>query len=242
MRRKKEKILLPLIFSIFLFLPVIVGCSVLDSLTGKATKLANTDEQKQFAKAAEEEFGKQTEYKIAGTIKAKNDSEMTILMEMKGDDYEMQMTSSEQDMGVVSLGTFEYLGVSGKWVKMKKEDSSDYTQSFEGLKDDFDNDFLDDKDQDWEKENIKYEGLEEIDGTQCHKFYNKDKNGNVGYVWIGAKDKLLRKIQMTEGDSTGTITVSYKNIEINPPEQFDDLTSLSQEEQANKILELFGGL
>lgn len=243
MKKLKEKKILPLLV-LALSVPLLVGlsCSIIDAITGAVSELKDTDAQKTFLDEASEEFSKQEAVKMEGSSTSKDgDKEVKteLSMKLKGDDMEMNIKQDGEEMGVVVKGEYVYLGMGGKWVKMKKEGSEDYTKEFENLREDMEEEWSDTSDEDWDSGDVAYEGVEEVDGVKCHKYKFTD-DGNVTYVYIGGKDKLLRKFE-TEGDETGAVTVSYDDVEINEPSGAEDLTNLSEEDAAMKMMELFLG-
>lgn len=217
------------------------SCSLTD-LLGGVKELGDKAAQKTFLEDAAEEFGKQESFKMvaSGTTDENGETvDMSMTMKVNGDDFSMDITSGETTMGVIELGDYSYISFGGGWAKMNKTDSDDITGEFSSMKTEMTDEMFTYEDSDWDNENIKYEGIEEVDGVKCHKF-SENMDGESGYLWIDAKTKLMKKYQSTSDNMTGTVT--YEDVTIEAPADYEDLTNLSEEEKATKLFEImFGG-
>lgn len=245
-RLNNKKVLLPIVGAAFAVL-LLVGCSCNPTEWFGPKELETVEDQKKFMDESADAMKEQDSYKMEGSMTVEeNGEEMTTKMKMvfSGEDYESVIEMDEMTIGSIALGEDMYIAYGDTWVKMTKDqaDEGNYSQE-DTSKEDLEEDMYDYDDEDWEGEgeDIKYEGIEEVDGVQCYKFSSKDENGNTGYMWIGASDKLIRKVEMLEGEQTGTIIFTYDDVSVSAPDDYEDYTDLSDEELAGKMMELIMG-
>ncbi len=231
MKGTKTKKALLLLGSLFTVLSM-VGCSLL----GGVSELSDESAQKDFLKEASEEFGKQEAYKMELQGKILGDAESKATLKVKGDDMEMVMEAEGQEIGMINLGDYSYMKIGdSKWIKMKKEDASQAGASSLNPED-LEEEMFQYDEEEW-GDKVKYEGLEEVDGVKCHKYSRKDGD-NVDYVWFDGKTKLMKKY---EREGEGSATMTYDDVTIEEPSDYEDLTDMSDEEKGKKMPELMGG-
>lgn len=235
----KKLILVGGAFLLLLFL-CIGGAVASYFLFFSSKELGSVEDQKSFISEAEAVLTDEKEYsvKVTGTDSSGND--ISAEVSISGDDYSMSMKQSGQTMEFVIIGDDTYMSFGSGWVKMKKDGGDAYTSEFTDVKDEFSGNIYDIDDSDWDNENIKYEGIEEVDGKKCHKFSMKTTDMD-GYLWIDTKTKLPHKATSDNNGESVTMIFNYSDVKVEAPSEYEDLTELSEEEAGLKLLQMMGG-
>lgn len=203
-------------------------------------ELGSVEDQKAFIQDAEKALTEKDAYAAKAEGTDSSGKALTAEIKVSGDDYSMSMEQSGQKMEFVILGDYVYMSFGGKWAKMDKSSGDSYTSEFSDIKEEFSGNMYDIEDSDWDEENIKYEGIEEVDGIKCHKFSMKTTDMD-GYLWIDTKTKLAHKATSDQNGEKMTIVFSYSDVKVKAPSDYEDLTGLSEEEAGMKLLEIMGG-
>ena len=229
---------------IFLGLGLLTLCAIAAGVAAyflifQEKELGSLADQKKFFTDAEEAMNNQDEFEI--TMSGEENGEaVSYSIKNKDDDSSVELKSSAFTMSFISLGDYVYLSFGGDWAKVNKSAGETYTSEFSGMKGEITGDLFEATDEDWDSDVIKYIGMEEVDGDNCHKFSHTE-DGTTGYMWIDAGSKLIKKIESDEGGTTQSANFKYDNIEIKAPEDFQDLTNLSDEDANMKLYEIMGG-
>lgn len=198
-------------------------------------ELKNEEDQKKIWEDAMKNMSEQDEFQMSRSME-ESGRKVDMTVKVKGDDMEMNM-STETDgtsysMTIVTIGEYLYYGVNGNGVKMLKN-----TDTSEEMTSEWDTDELKESlgDSEWDAENIEYKGIDTIDNKKLYKFYNKSDESTI---WIDGLTILPVK---AESGENGDITITYSDIEINEPEGYEDISSLSEDEQGMKLFEILMG-
>lgn len=232
MRVKRITLLLAGALFTFLFT---VGLSC--SLLGGVSELGDIDEQKKFIEEVAAEYEELDSFSMTGSAVIEGE-DMDMTFKVAGDDMEIKMSSDTYSMNIVVLGDYSYFGTEDTMLKMKNEDAEDYTSEFTGIEDQFTEEVFNFEDTDWDEDRIKYEGLEDVDGVTCHKF-STTEDGETSYIWFDAKKKLMVKVEGTMDGEEMSVVFSYDDVTVEEPENAEDISNLSEEEQAMKLMEVF---
>lgn len=200
-------------------------------------ELKTETDQKKMLEDAMGNMANQEEFEMNGTVK-EGDQDMEMTVKVKGEDMEMYMKTSYEgtdfSMHIVTKGEYLYYGVNDKGVKLLKD-----TDTAEEMTSEFDLEDLKESfgDTDWDEGDIEYKGVETVGSKKYHTYFIKSDETTI---WIDGMTILPVKAESKDGQE---MTLSFKDVEIKEPEGFEDITSLSEEEQGMKIFEiLFGSM
>jgi hypothetical protein len=134
-------------------------------------------------------------------------------------------------MNVAQVGDEYFLGSQDKWLKVSPEEGQDMGSAAKEISGSISETLSNTE----EGSELKYEGLEELDGVQVQKFAQEGTES--GYIWFDASKKLPVRMEME-----GMLVDIVYETNIEKPSDFEDITGLDEMEQASRIFELmFGG-
>jgi hypothetical protein len=199
-----------------------IGFGIYWLLSGPS-ELTNESDQTAFLAEAKTNFEEVEEYEMSGKGET-NGQEAEVVVKVSGDDFYTMINSDSYELGVVVIGDDYYMGSGDEWLKVSGENAEDL--DITEVKDSFLENF------DEDNSNLKYEGLEEIEGVQAQKFF-VEGDEEEGYVWFDANTALPIRTESEDMEATIVYETS-----IEAPEDFEDLTDLSESEQMSRIYEV----